>query len=89
MSSNYIHKEGYNPKIENPNDFFPTPIELCVKAVKDLLPDHTLRRGIRVLDAGAGTGGCRGARGNAIAGTQQRDVPRARDGRGPSPAGSV
>jgi len=56
MPTNYIHKEGYNPKEENPNDFFPTPKELCTRAIIDFLPDYTLRRGIKVLDAGAGTG---------------------------------
>ncbi len=54
MTSNYIHKDGYDPKIENPSDYFPTPLLLCRNAIKDLLPDKTLRRGFRVLDAGAG-----------------------------------
>lgn len=57
MSSNYIHKPDYDPKIENPSDYFPTPIELCRNAIKDLFPDKSLRRGFRVLDAGAGCTG--------------------------------
>lgn len=54
MSTNFIHKEGYDPKEDNPNDYFPTPMLLCRNAIKDLFPDKSLRRGFRVLDAGAG-----------------------------------
>ena len=54
MSTNFIHKEGYDPKQENPNDYFPTPMLLCRNAIKDLFPDTVLRRNWRVLDAGAG-----------------------------------
>lgn len=56
MPSNFIFKEGYDPKKENPSDFFPTPSVVCEKAIKDFLPDYELRRNIRVLDAGAGSG---------------------------------
>lgn len=42
---------------ENPNDYYPTPMNICIKAIKDLFPDYKLRRGVKVLDAGCGITG--------------------------------
>lgn len=54
MTSNYIQKEGYDPNAENPNDFFPTPPDLC-RAALALMPEP-FQDTDNVLDVGCGTG---------------------------------
>lgn len=54
MPNQYIQHEDYDHKKENPNDFFPTPLEVCERALQDLMPPLSPVP-VRVLDAGAGS----------------------------------